>query len=99
MPASLDSRMAALARRDRILAITFTLLMWVVLVFVFFAATSVAPTPAITVVLAVATLLLGLFNTASLLALLKRYAANRDLIYRPDVMHLDQLRAARGKQD
>ncbi|ODU25795.1 MAG: hypothetical protein ABT15_12210 [Pseudonocardia sp. SCN 73-27] len=91
--------MAALARRDRILAITFTLLMWVVLVFVFFAATSVAPTPAITVVLAVATLLLGLFNTASLLALLKRYAANRDLIYRPDVMHLDQLRAARGKQD
>ncbi|RTL70363.1 MAG: hypothetical protein EKK42_02325 [Pseudonocardiaceae bacterium] len=99
MPASLDSRMAALARRDRILAITFTLLMWVVLVFVFFAATSVAPTPAITVVLAVATLLLGLFNTASLLALLKRYAANRDLIYRPDVMHLDQLRAVRGKQD
>lgn len=91
--------MAALARRDRILAITFTLLMWVVLVFVFFAATSVAPTPAITVVLAVATLLLGLFNTASLLALLKRYAANRDLIYRPDVMHLDQLRAVRGKQD
>ncbi|GEL23449.1 hypothetical protein PSU4_24030 [Pseudonocardia sulfidoxydans NBRC 16205] len=99
MPASLDSRMAALARRDRILAITFTVLMWVVLVFVFFAATSVAPTPAITVVLAVATLLLGVFNTASLLALLTRYAANRDLIYRPDVMHLDQLRAARGKQD
>lgn len=99
MPASIDSRMASLARRDRILAITFTVLMWVVLVFVFFAATSVAPTPAITVVLAVATLLLGVFNTASLLALLKRYAANRDLIYRPDVMHLDQLRAARGKQD
>lgn len=99
MPASIDSRMAALARRDRILAITFTVLMWVVLVFVFFAATSVAPTPAITVVLAVATLLLGVFNTASLLALLTRYAAHRDLIYRPDVMHLDQLRAARGKQD
>ncbi|MGD9988101.1 hypothetical protein [Pseudonocardia sp.] len=91
--------MAALARRDRILAITFTVLMWVVLVFVFFAATAVAPTPAITVVLAVATLLLGVFNTASLLALLTRYAANRELIYRPDVVHLDQLRAARGTKD
>jgi hypothetical protein len=98
VPASLDSRMASLARRDRILAITFTLLMWLVLVFVFIAASAVAPTPSITVVLAVATLLLGLFNTASLLALLKRYGANRDLIYRPDVLHLDQIRAARGKE-
>lgn len=89
MPSSLDSRIAVLARRDRILAIAFTLLMWVVLVFLFVAASAVAPDPAIIVVLAVATLLLGLFNTASVLALLRRYAESRDLIYRPDVLYLD----------
>lgn len=93
MPSSLDSRISQLARRDRILAIAFTLLMWAVLVFLFVTASAVAPDPAITAVLAVATLLLGLFNTASVLALLRRYAESRDLIYRPDVLHLDLMHA------
>jgi 4-amino-4-deoxy-L-arabinose transferase-like glycosyltransferase len=88
--------MALLARRDRVLAITFTLLMWLVLGFLFITASAVAPHPSIVVVLAVSTLLLGLFNTASLLALLRRYAESRDLIYRPDVLRLDLMRAQRG---
>lgn len=95
MPPSLESRIDALARRDRVLAVTFTLLMWVVLVFTFVAASMVAPAPAITVALAVAMLLLGVFNTASVIALLRRYASNRDLIYRSDVLIQDQLQALR----
>jgi membrane protein YdbS with pleckstrin-like domain len=98
VPPSLDSRIAVLARRDRILAITFTLLMWVVLVFLFVTASAVAPDPAIIVVLAVATLLLGMFNTASVLALLRRYAGSRELIYRPDVLNLDLMRAQRESE-
>lgn len=94
MPPSLDSRIAVLARRDRILAIAFTLLMWLVLVFLFVTASAVAPDPAIVVVLAVATLLLGLFNTASVLALLRCYAERRSLIYRPDVLRFDAMRGA-----
>jgi hypothetical protein len=95
VPPSLDSRIAVLARRDRVLAIAFTLLMWVVLVFLFVAASAVAPHASIVVVLAVATLLLGLFNTASVLALLRCYAESRDVIYRPDVLLLDLMRAQR----
>ena len=95
MPPSLESRIGALARRDRFLAVTFTLLMWVVLVFTFVAASMVAPTGAITVALAVAMVLLGIFNTASVIALLRRYAISRDLIYRPDVLIQDQLAALR----
>lgn len=98
MPPSLDSRIAVLARRDRIQAISFTLLMWAVLVFLFVTASSVAPHPSIVVVLAVATLLLGLFNTASVLALLRCYAESRDLIYRPDVLAQDQMRAQRESE-
>jgi hypothetical protein len=92
---SLESRIAVLARRDRVLAITFTLLMWLVLVFLFVTASAVAPHPSIVVVLAVATLLLGLFNTASVLALLRCYAESRELIYRPDVLRLELMRAQR----
>jgi pilus assembly protein TadC len=95
VPPSIESRMAVLARRDRIQAISFTLLMWLVLVFLFVTASAVAPHPSIVVVLAVATLLLGLFNTASVLALLRRYGESRDLIYRPDVLRLDVMRARR----
>lgn len=95
MPPSLESRIAVLARRDRVLAISFTLLMWLVLAFLFVTASAVAPHPSIIVVLAVATLLLGLFNTASVLALLRRYAESRELIYRPDVLRLDLMRAQR----
>ena len=98
MPPSLDSRIAVLARRDRVLAITFTLLMWLVLAFLFVTAGAVAPHPSIVVVLAVATLLLGLFNTASVLALLRRYAESREQIYRPDVMRLDLMRAQRDSE-
>jgi membrane protein YdbS with pleckstrin-like domain len=98
VPLSPDARIAVLARRDRILAITFTLLMWLVLVFLFVTASAVAPDPAIIAVLAVATLLLGLFNTASVLALLRRYAENRELIYHPDVLHLDLMRAQRESE-
>jgi hypothetical protein len=98
VPPSLDSRMAVLARRDRALAITFTLLMWLVLGFLFVAASAVAPHPSIIVVLAVATLLLGLFNTASVLALLRRYAESRDVIYRPDVLRFDLMRAQRESE-
>jgi hypothetical protein len=92
---SLESRIAVLARRDRVLAITFTLLMWLVLAFLFVTASAVAPHPSIIAVLAVATLLLGLFNTASVLALLRCYAESRELIYRPDVLRLELMRSQR----
>jgi membrane protein YdbS with pleckstrin-like domain len=98
VPPSLESRIAVQARRDRVLAITFTLLMWLVLAFLFVTASAVAPHPSIIAVLAVATLLLGLFNTASVLALLRRYAENRELIYRPDVLILDRLHAERERR-
>jgi hypothetical protein len=95
VPPSLDSRIAVLARRDRALAITCTVVMWLVLGFLFVRASAVAPDPAIVVVLAVATLLLGVFNTAAVVALLRCYVDNRELIYRPDVLRLDLMRAQR----
>jgi hypothetical protein len=93
----LDARIDALARRDRLLAVTFTVFMWAVLVFVFIVAAAVAPAAGIIVALAGSLLLLGLFNTASMLALVRRYAENKDLVYRPDIENLDRMRHQRAQ--
>ena len=97
MQSPIESRIDILARRDRVLAVTFTVLMWVVLVFVLVVATTAAPSPGIIVALVASLLLLGLFNTASMIALVRRYAANKDLVYRPDIVNLDRMRHERDR--
>lgn len=84
-----------LARRDRVLAVTFTVLMWLVLGFVSIVSLAVAPSAGIAVALLVSVAVLGGFNTASIVALVRSYAANKDLIYRPDIENLDRMRAER----
>lgn len=96
-PSTVDARIGALARRDRMQAVAFTVAMWAVLLFVLVVAAAVAPTPGITVALVGALLLLGLFNTASMLALIRRYAQNKDLVYRPDIENLDRMRHERDR--
>ncbi|MHA6794974.1 hypothetical protein ACVGVM_15895 [Pseudonocardia bannensis] len=97
MQSTIESRIDALARRDRLLAVTFTALMWSVLAFVLTVASAVAPSPGIVVALVASLLLLGLFNTASMVALVRRYAANKDLVYRPDIVNLDRMRHERAR--
>ncbi|WP_214366826.1 hypothetical protein [Pseudonocardia sp. H11422] len=97
MPSPIESRIDALARRDRLLAVTCTVFLWAVLVFVLVVASAAAPTAGITGALVGSLVLLGLFNTASMLALVRRYAANKDLIYRPDIQNLDRMRHERAR--
>src|ERR671916_3400609 len=63
--ATIDERIAALVRRDRLLAVGSTVAMWVVLVFVFLVSAPSVPGPALVVVLGLAMLALGGLNTAS----------------------------------
>ncbi|MDD7968935.1 hypothetical protein [Actinomycetospora lemnae] len=93
--ASLDDRIATLLRRDRLLAIGSTVAMWVVLVFVYVAAAPTVPGPALLVVLGVAMVALGGLNTASAIALIRRYRLAKEQVYRPDIENLDAIRAAR----
>jgi len=92
---SVDDRIEALLRRDRLLAIGSTIAMWVVLVFVFLVSAPSVPGPALVVVLGLAMLALGGLNTASAVALVRRYRLARDQVYRPDIENLDAKRAAR----
>lgn len=94
---SLDDRIAALLRRDRLLAIGSTAAMWIALVFVFLVSAPSVPGPALVVVLGLAMLALGGLNTASALALIRRYRLAREQVYRPDIENLDAKRAARAR--
>lgn len=95
MGTTVEARIDMLARRDRVLAVTFTVLMWLVLGFVSIVSLAVAPSAGIAVALLVSVAVLGGFNTASIVALVRSYAANKDLIYRPDIENLDRMRAER----
>lgn len=97
MTQDVDSRIDALVRRDRVLAVSFTAVMWASLVFVYVVSSTIVPSAAASVVLVVSLLALGAFNTASIIAMIRVYAANRSQIYRPDILNLDRNRRARAR--
>lgn len=97
MNRSMRSRIDLLVRRDRILAVSFTTLMWATLLFVFIVSSSIAPNTTVSIVLTLSFLLLGAFNTASIFAMVRVYSTNRDLIYRPDIVNLDRNRRERAQ--
>jgi len=89
---SISARIDAMAKSDKITAVVFTIAMWIVLIFTFFAVYRIAPTSEISVVLAVSFILLGGFNTASMIAMIRGYAKDKDFIYREDILNLDRMK-------
>lgn len=89
---SIAARIDAMARSDKITAVVFTVAMWVVLIFTFFTVYRIAPTSEIAVVLAVALIFLGGFNTASMIAMIRGYAKDKDFIYLEDILNLDRMK-------
>lgn len=92
MDKSISARIDAMARSDKITAVVSTVAMWIVLAFTFFSVYRIAPTSEVSVVLAVAFILLGGFNTASMIAMIKGYAKDKDFIYREDILNLDRMK-------
>ena len=84
-----DPRVESMLKRDVAIGITFTCAMWLVLVFVFVTIASIAPGTALRVVL-------GAFNTASMVALIRRYREHRAAIYGEDLRNLDLRRKAKA---
>ena len=91
-----DPRVESMLKRDVAIGITFTCAMWLVLVFVFVTIASIAPGTALRVVLGVAMVVLGAFNTASMVALIRRYREHRTAIYGEDLRNLDLRRKAKA---
>jgi hypothetical protein len=89
-----DPRITSLLRRDLATAATFTVVMWLAMVFVGVIVARTAPGGVLRLVLILSMLALALLNTASMGALIKRYWSERVIIYREDLRNLDLAKQA-----
>jgi len=89
MAEDLQSRIDRMFARDRLWAAGFVLVLWLVVFFVLLAVRSYMPNPNIEVVCWIAATVLVLFNTASITAMIRHYANDKQHIYSVDIRHLD----------
>ncbi len=92
MTDDLQSRIDAMFRRDKLWAYGFVVVLWAVLAFVFFSVNPLIPDNTMRIVIAVAAVILGIFNTASITAMISHYGHDKNFIYELDIRHLDEAR-------
>lgn len=95
MPPS-DPRIPAMHRRDVTIAWAFVLGLWLAMAFVLWATWDIAPSGAARTVLIVGGVVVLVFNTAAIVAMLAHYREDRDFIYGLDLKFLDALRGSRS---
>lgn len=91
----LDARVDRMHKRDRIGAIAFVAALWITVLFVLGSVWSLVTVPELRIILVISGGLVLIFNTASILAMLRHYADDRDFIYGLDLKHLDEMRRQR----
>ncbi|MBL9033949.1 MAG: hypothetical protein JNN33_04240 [Rhodospirillaceae bacterium] len=89
MAQDLQSRVDQMFAKDRLWAWAFVVVLWIVLAFVYFAVSGIIVDPTAKIVAAVAAFLVGVFNTASIAAMISHYAHDKNFIYELDIKHLD----------
>jgi hypothetical protein len=86
---SMQSRVDRMFARDRIWAWGFVIALWIVLAFVYFAVSGYIVDGTAKIVAAIAAVLVGVFNTASIAAMISHYGHDKKFIYELDIRHLD----------
>lgn len=93
--ANLDPRIDAMLRRDRRGVLLFVTVLWLTLLFVFYAAWVMIPDGTVRLVLAVSGACVLVLNTASMTALVRHYKEDKEHIYGLDLRFLDAASARR----
>jgi len=86
---TMQDRIEFMFARDRFAASILVAALWVTVFFVLLSVRSYITTTAIEVVCWIAAAMLLLFNTASIIAMFRHYAADKVHIYSVDIRHLD----------
>ena len=89
MADDLQSRIDAMYNRDRIFAWGFVIALWITVAFVLLAVQSYITDTGVTIVCWIAALVLLLFNTTSIWAMVRHYGHDKSHIYAIDIKHLD----------
>ena len=85
----LAQRIDAMFRQDKLAAGALILVLWLTILFVMLAVRPFIPDPQIEALCWVGAALLLLFNTASIIAMIKHYGEDKAHIYAVDIRHLD----------
>jgi hypothetical protein len=88
-PKTMEARIDAKFANDRLWAITFVVALWLTIAFVMLAVRGFIHDPMIEAVCWAGALALVLFNTASIVAMIKHYSEDKAHIYGVDIRHLD----------
>jgi hypothetical protein len=92
----LNQRIEAMYRGDVRGAWAFIAVLWIVVLFVLFMSWPHIPDTGVRIVVLVAAAAVLIFNTASIAAMVKNYAADKDFIYGLDIKMLDESRRNKG---
>jgi hypothetical protein len=91
----LNHRIEAMYQSDRRGAWLFVAALWVVILFVLFMSWPYIPDQGVRVVVLIAAAAVLIFNTASVGAMVRHYAEDKEFIYGLDIKHLDEMRKGR----
>lgn len=91
VPAHLVDRVGKMFRRDSRAAITLVVTLWLTIFFMILAVRSYMP-PGVELVCWIAAAVLLLYNTSSIVAMLRHYSDDKAHIYPIDIYHLDARR-------
>lgn len=94
---ALERRINSMFGRDRAMSLGALIGLWLALGYVYFAVPHGFLGSPVGIVLTVAGSLVLLFNTASVIAMLRHYNEDREHIYGIDIHHLDEHRARARK--
>jgi hypothetical protein len=91
----LSHRIEAMYRGDRLGAWLFVAALWLVILFVLFMSWPYIPDQGVRIVVVIAAAAVLIFNTASVAAMLRHYAEDKEFIYRHDIQHHDAMKKER----
>lgn len=91
--AELDGRIETMYRRDRLWAWALVLLLWITLLAVLIFSWPHIPHTGVRIAVLTGAAAVLLFNTASIAAMLKHYAEDKEFIYGLDLKALDAMKA------
>lgn len=96
MPLS-DPRIPSMHRRDVTIAWAFVVGLWLAMAFVLWATWDIAPSAVARTLLLAGGIVVLIFNTAAIAAMLAHYREDRDFIYGLDLRFLDDVRGGRDR--
>lgn len=99
MTEEMSKRIDAMFLNDTIWGYGFVVALWMAYAFVFFAIVSVnsgdvvnSDAGAITVAMLIGGVVVLIYNTASMIAMVRHYAEDKEFIYSIDIRHLDEMK-------